>query len=131
MNSGAAPDPAGLHAPAVAAGCPAPSPTSPGAAESRLPVRSLCALPAEAGVEWRSIATGARQRYPQDGDTFGNLERRLPMRQRGYYREYTVITPGSRDRGARRFITGSGRELYYTGDHYGTFVVVDPDAGGR
>jgi guanyl-specific ribonuclease Sa len=105
--------------------------SSPGAAESRLPVRSLCALPAEATSEWRSIANGARQRYPQDGETFQNAERRLPLHQRGYYREYTVVTPGSRDRGARRFITGSGRELYYTGDHYGSFVVVDPNAVGR
>jgi guanyl-specific ribonuclease Sa len=112
-------------------GCPAPSPAAPGAAESRLPVRSLCALPVEATVEWRSIASGAHQPYSQDGETFQNAERRLPAHQRGYYREYTIVTPGSRDRGERRFITGSGRELYYTGDHYGSFVVVDPGAVGR
>jgi guanyl-specific ribonuclease Sa len=114
-----------------AGSCPAPSPNAPGAAESRLPVRSLCALPPEAATEWRSIATGAPQRYSQDGATFGNFERRLPQHQRGYYHEYTIPTPGSRDRGARRFITGGGRELYYTADHYGSFVVVDPDAVGR
>jgi len=124
-------DPAGLSGPVAGADCPAPSPTSPGAAESRLPVRSLCALPVEAALEWRSIVTKARQRYPQDGGAFGNYERRLPQHQRGYYREYTIATPGSRDRGARRFITGSAREVYYTGDHYGTFVVVDPNAVGR
>jgi guanyl-specific ribonuclease Sa len=127
-------DPAGFRAPPEAQpgiSCPAPSTSSPGAAESRLPVRSLCALPPEAAAEWWSIATGAHQRYPQDGGTFQNAERRLPLHQRGYYREYTVVTPGSRDRGARRFITGTSRELYYTGDHYGSFVVVDPNATGR
>jgi guanyl-specific ribonuclease Sa len=130
-GSAAAADPAGLRAASGGSSCPAPSPTSPGAAESRLPVRSLCALPPEAGAEWRTIAGGSRQRYPEDGGTFQNAERRLPLHQRGYYHEYTVITPGSRDRGARRFITGSGHELYYTSDHYGTFVVVDPNATGR
>lgn len=135
-SSGGAPSAAGSSGPAgfaapSAGSCPAPSPSAPGAAESRLPVRSLCALPAEAASEWRSIADGAPQRYSQDGATFGNFERRLPQHQRGYYHEYTVPTPGSRDRGARRFITGGGRELYYTGDHYGSFVVVDPDATGR
>lgn len=125
-------DPAGSRATSLTPGasCPAPATGSPGAAESRLSVRSLCALPAEAADEWRSIAGGARQKYAQDGGTFQNAERRLPLHQRGYYREYTVVTPGSRDRGARRFITGSGRELYYTGDHYGSFVVVDPNATG-
>lgn len=129
--AGSTPGPVGRSAPVAGASCATPSPSSAGAVESRLPLRSLCALPAEATVEWRSIATGARQRYPQDGGTFGNFERRLPIHQRGYYREYTIVTPGSRDGGARRFITGSGREVYYTGDHYGTFVVVDPHAGGR
>jgi guanyl-specific ribonuclease Sa len=112
------------------ASCPAPSPTAPGAAESRLPIRSLCALPAEAAPVWRTIAGGGRPAYPKDGTTFGNFERRLPSRGRDYYREYTVPTPGSRDRGARRLISGNGHELYYTGDHYASFVVVDPTAGG-
>jgi len=62
---------------------------------------------------------------------FGNFERRLPQQQRGYYKEYTVPTPGSRTRGARRLVSGQGRELYYTADHYGSFVVVDPTAVTR
>lgn len=111
--------------------CPAPSPTAPGAAESRLPVKSLCALPAEAAIVWRVISTGGRPAYPKDGTVFGNFERRLPQRQRGYYREYTVPTPGLSHRGARRLVSGQGKELYYTADHYGSFVVVDPTAVAR
>ena len=56
-----------------------------------------------------------------DGVVFGNREGHLPMKQRGYYREYTVATPGARDRGARRIVAGRGGELYYTDDHYRSF----------
>jgi len=59
--------------------------------------------------------------YSRDGIVFGNYEKRLPLRQRGYYREYTVKTPGSRDRGARRIIAGRADEFYYTDDHYRSF----------
>jgi guanyl-specific ribonuclease Sa len=52
----------------------------------------------------------------------------LPLKDSGYYREYTVRTPGSDDRGPRRMVTGQGRELYYTEDHYRSFVVVDPSS---
>jgi len=52
---------------------------------------------------------------------FGNFERRLPNKVRGYYKEYTVPTPGARDRGARRIIAGGTGEYFYTGDHYKTF----------
>lgn len=122
--------PPGPAANASAAGCRGPSPTAPGAAESGLPVRSLCALPPEAGQVWRTISTGGRPAYPKDGTIFRNAERLLPRHRRDYYREYTVPTPGSRDRGARRLVTGQGRELYYTADHYDSFVVVDPTAVG-
>ena len=65
----------------------------------------------------------------RDGTIFGNFERRLPLQARGYYREYTVRTPGSRDRGPRRIVAGQGRdgdvatsgEYYYTDDHYRSF----------
>jgi ribonuclease T1 len=110
--------------------CPAPSPNTPGARESRLPLRSLCALPPEAAEVWHTIETGGRMDYPRDGIVFNNAEHILPARQRGYYHEYTVPTPGSRDRGARRLVSGQGHELYYTGDHYASFVVVDPTAAG-
>ena len=58
---------------------------------------------------------------PSDGRTFNNREARLPRHERGYYREYTVPTPGARDRGARRIVAGRGGEFYYTDDHYRTF----------
>lgn len=63
--------------------------------------------------------------YRKDGSVFSNRERRLPAKPRGYYREYTVPTAGEDDRGARRIVTGSDGEAYYTRDHYGTFVRID------
>src|SRR5437763_217883 len=64
------------------------------------------------------IHAGGPFRHRQDGVVFGNREGRLPTRPRGYYHEYTVETPGSPDRGARRIIRGGGGEIYYTRDHY-------------
>lgn len=92
-----------------------------------LQVRALSELPAEAAGTWRLIEKGGPFPYREDGTVFGNRERLLPAEKSGYYREYTVGTPGSEDRGARRIVTGSGGELYYTADHYSSFVVVDPD----
>ncbi|MFD0883678.1 ribonuclease domain-containing protein [Streptosporangium algeriense] len=109
----------------------APTVTSPAErpgtqAKGTMPTRPLSVLPPEATVTWRLIRQGGPFPYPRDGSVFQNRERRLPIRARGYYREYTVPTPGSRDRGARRLVSGDGtRELYYTGDHYRTFVIVD------
>jgi ribonuclease T1 len=94
---------------------------------SGLPVRALSELPAEAAGTWRLIEKGGPFPYREDGTVFGNRERLLPAEKPGYYREYTVGTPGSEDRGARRIVTGSEGELYYTEDHYSSFVVVDPD----
>lgn len=94
--------------------------------DSGLPVRALSELPAEAAGTWRLIEKGGPYPYDEDGRVFGNRERVLPAERSGYYREYTIATPGSDDRGARRFVTGSDGELYYTGDHYSSFVVVDP-----
>ena len=59
--------------------------------------------------------------YAKDGSVFGNREGLLPRQPRGYYREYTVKTPGERTRGARRIVAGRGGELYYTDDHYNRF----------
>jgi guanyl-specific ribonuclease Sa len=94
---------------------------------SGLPVRALSELPAEAAGTWRLIEKGGPFPHREDGTVFGNRERVLPAEKPGYYREYTVGTPGSEDRGARRIVTGSEGELYYTADHYSSFVVVDPD----
>jgi len=74
------------------------------------------------------IAAGGPFRHRQDGVVFGNREGRLPAQARGYYHEYTVETPGARDRGARRIIRGQSGELYYTRDHYRTFQKIDPES---
>ncbi|MCZ4120367.1 ribonuclease domain-containing protein [Streptomyces sp. H39-S7] len=81
-------------------------------------------LPAEARDTLALIDRGGPYPYPKDGAVFGNYEKELPREKPGYYHEYTVPTPGSRDRGARRIITGAGGELYYTDDHYETFKAV-------
>ncbi|MCW7941084.1 ribonuclease N [Streptomyces hygroscopicus] len=81
-------------------------------------------LPAEARHTLVLIDKGGPYPYTQDGVVFGNFERRLPPHPRGYYHEYTVRMPGSRDRGARRIVTGQGGEIYYTDDHYNSFRAV-------
>jgi len=99
---------------------PADAPTSGVATgESRYP--SL--LPPEAVATLKAIERGGPFPYDRDGSVFQNRERRLPDQPRGYYREYTVETPGSRDRGARRLVTGGDppEVFYYTDDHYRTF----------
>ena len=110
----------------AATGSPAASSGVPGVG-SGLPVKSLSALPVQAGQTYRLILAGGPFPYPRnDGVVFANREHELPSESSGYYHEYTVPTPNSPDRGARRLITGADHELYYTGDHYKTFVVVDP-----
>jgi ribonuclease T1 len=83
-------------------------------------------LPPEARDTLRLIDRGGPYPHRRDGVVFKNLERRLPLKQRGYYREYTVPTPGSRDRGARRIIAGEQPPAvyYYTDDHYRSFLRV-------
>jgi ribonuclease T1 len=81
-------------------------------------------LPRQAQQTIRLIEAGGPFPFERDGITFQNRERILPNKPRGYYREYTVITPGSRDRGARRIVAGDRGELYYTDDHYDSFVRV-------
>jgi ribonuclease T1 len=81
----------------------------------------LAELPREAHETLQLIRQGGPYPYPQDGRTFHNRERLLPLRSRGYYSEFTVRTPGARDRGARRIVAGAGGEYYYTGDHYRSF----------
>ncbi|HEU0202827.1 MAG TPA: ribonuclease domain-containing protein [Burkholderiaceae bacterium] len=95
----------------------------------RLPEVALHALPREAQDTLALIQRGGPFPYRKDGTVFGNRERRLPIQPRGYYTEYTVPTPGRRDRGARRIVAGrgatgnfaTGGEYYYTDDHYETF----------
>ena len=82
---------------------------------------AVASLPKEARETLAQIKSGAKFAHPKDGSTFGNREKILPAQKRGYYREYTVKTPGSRTRGARRIIKGGGGELFYTDDHYNSF----------
>jgi ribonuclease T1 len=86
-----------------------------------LSVVAFTQLPAEARHTIALIREGGPFPYDRDGVVFGNFERHLPRQDRGYYREYTVPTPGVAHRGARRIIAGRGGELYYTDDHYRTF----------
>lgn len=83
-------------------------------------------LPPEAREALRLIEKGGPFPFERDGIVFGNFEKRLPIKARGYYREFTVVTPGVRHRGARRIVTGQGGEKYYSDDHYKTFKRVVP-----
>lgn len=78
-------------------------------------------LPPEGRQTLALIKRGGPFPYARDGIVFGNYEKRLPLRPRGYYREYTVPTPGARTRGARRIIAGERGDYYYTPNHYQTF----------
>jgi len=85
----------------------------------------LAQLPPQARETFGLIRQGGPFPYEKDGSVFHNRERLLPQQPRGYWREYTVRTPGARDRGARRIVCGgpprTPRECYYTADHYASF----------
>lgn len=83
-------------------------------------------LPTQAIDTLKLVELGGPYPYRQDDGVFGNREGRLPPRPSGAYREYTVVTPGSPDRGARRLVIGEGRDVYYTDDHYTSFRFVTP-----
>ena len=94
--------------------------------DSGLPMVALATLPVEARETVAQIDRGGPFPYAKDGAVFGNRERLLPDQPSGYYREYTVPTPGEDDRGPRRIVTGNdGGQLFYTADHYASFVRVD------
>jgi ribonuclease T1 len=91
----------------------------------------LAALPVEAQQTERLIRAGGPFPYAKDGIVFGNREQILPRQSRGYYREYTVRTPGSSDRGARRIVCGGVKPrepeaCFYTEDHYASFRRIAP-----
>jgi ribonuclease T1 len=104
-------------------------PVSPGAADTHAVMSEVAVaeLPPEARRTLALIKQGGPFRYRRDGSVFGNRERLLPPRPQGHYREYTVPTPGAKDRGARRIVAGfagfagGGAEYYYTEDHYDSF----------
>lgn len=97
------------------------TPTPKARSESGLPTIRYQDLPRQAQDTIRLIDQGGPFPFDRDGITFQNRERILPKKPNGYYHEYTVITPGSSDRGARRIIAGDLGELYYTDDHYDSF----------
>ena len=96
-----------------------------------LGVVALATLPPQAQTTHRLVLSGGPFPYHKDGTVFGNRERLLPGKARGFYREYTVKTPGSRDRGARRIICGGKpptqpEACFYTDDHYASFRRIAP-----
>lgn len=99
---------------------------SPPATTASAPADALAGFAAEerGAIEktWALIRSDGPFPYSKDGTEFRNREGRLPGRESGYYREFTVETPGSPDRGARRLVTGRNGEVYYTRDHYQTFI---------
>lgn len=94
---------------------------APSAATSDLPTVRVSQLPQQAIVTLELIAEGGPFPYDRDGVTFQNREGILPSAPRGFYSEYTVVTPGSKDRGARRIVAGDDGSRYYTDDHYDSF----------
>lgn len=91
---------------------------------------ALAQLPRQGRKTYVLIHQGGPFPYDKDGSVFGNRERLLPAKKRGYYREYTVGTPGARNRGARRIVCG-GKPVtpsicYYTDDHYNSFRHITP-----
>ena len=90
------------------------------------PVIALADLPSQGRETYRLIFLGGPFTHDKDGSVFGNRERQLPAAKRGYWREYTVETPGARSRAARRIVCGGRRPTrpdvcYYTSDHYASF----------
>ncbi|MEV4561294.1 ribonuclease [Kitasatospora sp. NPDC049285] len=104
---------------------------SPSARASWVPTSQALAdvcrsrLPAQAQDTLGLITKGGPYPYRSDGIVFENRESRLPRQNKGYYHEFTVVTPGSDDRGTRRIVTGSAGEQYWTADHYATFQEID------
>ena len=124
---GAAPSAVEGPAPSTLEGAPAaPAESAPPQASSPSRVESI---PANERPQLEKtlqlIARGGPFPYAKDGTVFQNREKRLPARPRGYYREYTVPTPGASNRGARRVVQGKDGDTWYTSDHYNSFVRID------
>ncbi|TDU86995.1 ribonuclease T1 [Kribbella voronezhensis] len=97
--------------------------------QSGLAFVAVADLPKEAQQTLQLIDKGGPFPYSRDGVVFGNFEKILPKEVSGYYHEYTVKTPGEKDRGARRIVTGKNSERYYTDDHYKSFRRIRADGG--
>ncbi|CAN7216858.1 ribonuclease [Arthrobacter sp. LjRoot78] len=117
-------------APAPTGSTAAPAPTGSTAASapavdgSGLEAVAASSLPREARETLDLIARGGPYPYSRDGAVFSNFERLLPRKPSGYYKEFTVRTPGESDRGARRIVVGETGEKYYTPDHYESFLQI-------
>jgi len=100
----------------------------PGTSRDLQDSNSVQSLPQEVLATLERIQRGGPFPYRKDGTVFQNREQHLPRQARGYYREYTVPTPGARDRGARRIVTGGNppEVFYYTADHYRSFRRIEP-----
>lgn len=105
---------------------PRPAPSAEPTRDTDEPGIRTAQLPAEARETLRLIASDGPFPFDRDGIEFRNQEGLLPKRGRGYYREYTVVTPGERTRGARRIVTGERGEQYYSDDHYQSFSKILP-----
>ncbi|AVO49418.1 ribonuclease N [Melaminivora suipulveris] len=119
---------AALLAPAACVSARTWSDSPPPSASSPI---ALADLPAQGRATYALILSGGPFPYDKDGAVFGNRERLLPLQRRGYWREYTVRTPGVRHRGARRIVCGGAAPqlpevCYYSGDHYASFRVIAP-----
>ncbi|MDQ0308181.1 ribonuclease T1 [Kitasatospora herbaricolor] len=132
-DAGATPSPPAASG--SAPGSPTAGPGSPGAgptaaawvpADPRIADVCRSRLPTPARSTLALIAAGGPYPYRSDGVVFENRESRLPRQRAGYYHEYTVVTPGSQDRGTRRVVTGAVGEQYWTADHYASFQEIDP-----
>ena len=112
-------------------GCSASKPASESRTDptSGLTLVAAADLPQEAQQTLKLIDEGGSFPYDRDGVVFSNFEKILPQQDRGYYHEYTVKTPGEKDRGARRIVTGKGDGRYYTDDHYKSFRRIEADGG--
>ena len=111
-----------------AAWCPSLVQAKEPASPSRATTVSLAELPRQGVETYHLILQGGPFPYEKDGVVFGNRERLLPAQKRGYYREYTVATPGARSRGTRRIVCGGAPRTpdacYYTADHYASFRMI-------
>jgi ribonuclease T1 len=115
------------RSPSLSASAPAAAPSTVRTNPSRLAEVKASQLPREAQDTLARIARGGPYPYSRDGVVYSNFEKILPARPSGYYHEYTVTTPGSSDRGARRIVAGQQGDSYYTDDHYASFRFIRED----